>query len=137
MDLAAGLPISTVKGGIPWHASPAEIQATLGLHSLHRISENYYSSELFNINSLETRLGLHFERKRLCRIELLIPLQPSMDESFVRNQAWLEQQFGNPSESGQADAGFLYHKWDIGQVCVMHTVIDRFVVGELVILTHY
>ncbi|MES2792232.1 MAG: hypothetical protein V4719_21625 [Planctomycetota bacterium] len=136
MDIAIGLPLATVKGGIPWHASLAEIQTKLGLHNTHMITENYCSSNVLNIHGLETRLGLLFENRRLCRIELLTPLELSMEESFARNQTWLEQQFGDPSESGQADAGFLFHRWNIGHVCITHTVIDRFVVSEHVILKH-
>lgn len=115
--------------------SPQEVISLLGEESVTRVSSQYCHTSPTDLNGLSCKLALTFLRSGLVQVEVRLADRMTLEESYEILQRFLVQSFGPPDATGDADGGFKYHHWSNGTAEVTHTVIDRFVLAECVVLT--
>lgn len=135
MSRDAGLSIDADGLRLARHSTLQGVVDLLGKQNVSEVTANYYGTAPIHLEGITVTLALTFGPNGLCRIELLSVGCSSISDSYEKMQSFLVKSFGSPEATGEADGGFMFYSWSTEHTRVMHTVIDRFVLSEMVILS--
>jgi hypothetical protein len=133
--LALGLQLDDPNAFVRWGIGEDDLVRLVGTERLKRVTDGYYTMSCKSLGGLAHRLGFHFlprEGGRLAYLEFFQPQPQDLARSFDEFQRHLVAAFDEPNSYGQpfveepGKRRLPSCRWQIGDVEVLHFVLDRF-----------
>lgn len=133
MEIERGFQLESPPIVLLWGTPQDDLLAIKGIQ---QITNEYLILTTTALRGLPLRIGLHLRHRRLNQIELMRQNELPLKDSFDDFQTRLEAEFGKPVVSLPADGGYTFFEWRFGTVSITHSVIERFVLQELVLVSN-
>lgn len=128
-EIALGIDVPELR--IRWSTSRAEL-AALPLKG-EWVNNDYYVF-CATVFGQAAKVGVHYCGAHIAQFEIM-PSSADISQSYESVQHHLEEKLGRSHEMGPADGKMDYHEWRFGGVRIVHTVVERFVMYEVVMIT--
>ena len=129
MNIQSGFQIDTPNIFVPWNINAGQLETLFKDHKLNHVTTGYFTISCESLNGLQCNIGFHLTPANeglLKEFEFYFETGEKPEETFKQFQFHFEREFGKPVKEINRYQGYPDFEWILGDVQIIHKVIDRF-----------